>query len=133
MKITEFAFVGHPVASLHRARDFYEGVLRLPVPKAIDGDLDSDQGFLEYSIGTSTLAITTTWSEGQPPQETGFGLVLEVEDFDQADEHLSGHGVKFELGPFHGPTCSIAVITDPDGNKIGIHKIKPPGACIENR
>jgi len=125
MKITEFAFVGHPVASLRRARRFYEDVLRLPAPKAIEGDLDGDQGFLEYTIGASTLAITTTWSGGQPPEETSFGLVLEVEDFDDAIEHLTRHGVKFELGPFKGPSCAIAVIADPDGNKIGIHKIKP--------
>lgn len=130
MKVTDFAFVGHPVASLHRARGFYEGILGLKAPVALDGELDGDQGFLEYSVGASTLAITTTWSGGKPPETVAFGLVLEVENFDEAVEHLAKQGVTFELGPFRGPTCSIAVISDPDGNKIGIHKLSSRPASL---
>lgn len=36
VRVTEFAFVGHPVVSLKRAREFYEKVLRLPEPKVLD-------------------------------------------------------------------------------------------------
>ena len=32
MNVTEFAFVGHAVANLQRARTFYENVLKLPPP-----------------------------------------------------------------------------------------------------
>lgn len=124
MKITEFAFVGHPVASLRRARKFYEEVLCLAAPKVIDGDLEGDIGMLEYEIGPHTLAITTTWTDGNPPEVPGGGLVLEVENFQEAVEHLNRLGVYLELGPFEGDSCSIAVITDPDGNRIGIHKRK---------
>lgn len=124
MKVTEFAFVGHPVSSLRRARRFYEEVLRLPKPKVIDGKLDSDAGMLEYEIGPHTLAITTAWSDGKRPEEPSVGLVLEVEDFPAAVQHIQACGVGFELGPFEGDGCSIAVIADPDGNKIGIHKRK---------
>lgn len=124
MKVMEFAFVGHPVANLQRARKFYEEVLRLPKPRAIDGTLDSDAGMLEYEIGPHTLAITTAWTDGKPPEEPSGGLVLEVEDFEAAIRHIRDHGVPFDLGPFEGPGCSIAVIADPDGNRIGIHKRK---------
>jgi predicted enzyme related to lactoylglutathione lyase len=122
MKVSEFAFVGHPVESLRRARLFYEKVLGLPEPKAIDGRLEGDQGFLEYEIGPHTLAITTTWTGGKPVDEPSSGLVLEVEDFAEAMRHLEENCVEFEMGPFEGPACSIAVILDPDGNRIGIHK-----------
>lgn len=125
MKINDFAFVGHPVSSLKRAREFYETVLRLPVPNGLDGDLNGDRGFLEYQVGMSTLAITTTWTDGQRPEVPSGGLVLEVDDFAAAIEHIKKCGVPFELGPFEGPGCSIAVIADPDGNQIGIHKRKP--------
>ncbi len=124
MKITEFAFVGHPVSSLQRSRKFYEEVLRLPPPRALDGKLDADRGMLEYEIGPHTLAITTAWTDGKRPEEPSPGLVLEVEDFQEAIEHIKAQGVEFELGPFEGPGCSVAVIVDPDGNKIGIHKRK---------
>lgn len=67
MKVTEFAFVGHPVASLRRARAFYENVLRLPVPEVLGGRLDGDRGFLEYQVGSGTLAVTTDWNDGEQP------------------------------------------------------------------
>ena len=124
MKITEFAFVGHPVSSLRQARKFYEEVLRFPVPNTIDGNLDADRGMLEYEIGPHTLAITTEWTDGKRPEQPSSGLVLEVEDFQEAIEHIKSQGSGFDLGPFEGAGCSIAVIADPDGNKIGIHKRK---------
>ena len=126
MKVTEFAFVGHPVTSLRRAREFYETVLRLPEPEIVDPPKlpDGDDGFIEYQIGPDTLAVTTTWYDGQPPVVLSAGLSLEVEDFEEAITHIRGCGVEFELGPFEGHSCHVAVITDPDGNKIGIHKRK---------
>lgn len=87
MKVTEFAFVGHPVSSLQRARKFYEGVLRLPVPNVIDGTLNSDKSMLEYKIGPHVLAITTAWTGGKRPEQPSGGLVLEVENFQEAIEH----------------------------------------------
>jgi catechol 2,3-dioxygenase-like lactoylglutathione lyase family enzyme len=124
MKVTEFAFVGHPVSSLQRARRFYEEGLRLPVPNVVDGDLQADRGMLEYEIGPHTLAITTAWTDGQPPEQPSGGLVLEVEDFQEAVAHLEAQGVGFALGPFEGERCFIAVVADPDGNTIGIHQRK---------
>ena len=124
MKVTAFAFVGHPVANLRRARTFYEDVLHFPEPTVVDGSLGAELGMLEYEIGPYTLAIPTAWSDGKQPQDPSRGLVLEVEDFQDAVEHIKSQGIEFELGPFEGPTCSIAVVVDPDGNKIGIHKRK---------
>jgi predicted enzyme related to lactoylglutathione lyase len=50
---------------------------------------------------------------------------LEVEDFDSAIAWLKERGVKFHLEPFQSPVCRTAVITDPDGNSIAIHKRNP--------
>ena len=127
MRIRGFAFVGHPVTSLKRAREFYETVLRLPEPEVIDPPHgpDGDDGFIEYAVGPhDTLAVTTTWSPGEPPAVLSAGLTVEVEDFEEAIAHIESCGVSFELGPFEGARCSIAVIKDPDGNQIGIHKRK---------
>ena len=124
MKVTEFAFVGHAVADLQRARTFYEEVLKLPKPKALNGSLDGERGFLEYEIGPHTLAITTAWTDGKSPEEPGTGLVLEVDDFEAAVRHIRACGVEFELGPAEQDICFIDVISDPDGNKIGIHQRK---------
>ncbi len=126
MKIRGFAFVGHPVTSLKRAREFYETVLRLPEPEVIDPPRgpDGDDGFIEYAVGPhDTLAVTTTWFQGKPPAVLSAGLSVEVEDFEAAVAHIESCGVSFELGPFESARCSIAVIKDPDGNQIGIHKL----------
>lgn len=128
IKVKEFAFVGHPVESIQRARKFYEGVLGFPEPVAFgESDIHADIGWLEYNIGPHTLAITTAWSDAKPVEVPSGGLVLEVEDFEAALETLKEHGIEPFLGPFSIPNCSIVVIKDPDGNVIGLHKLHPHG------
>jgi len=38
---------------------------------------------------------------------------------------LKDRHVPFDAEPFESPCCHMAVIKDPDGNKIIIHKLKP--------
>ncbi len=33
--------------------------------------------------------------------------------------------MQFDAEPFESPCCRMAVVKDPDGNKIIIHKLKP--------
>jgi catechol 2,3-dioxygenase-like lactoylglutathione lyase family enzyme len=119
MKISEFAFIVYPSSDRERSKRFYEGVLGL----APSMSLDIPGGFwLEYEIGPHTLAI------GKEPflRSSGDGphLALEVDDFEQAVEHLRRHKIPFAHEPFDLPGCKAAIITDPDGNKLGIHQRK---------
>ncbi len=75
-----------------------------------------------YQVGQNTQLHLMVFEEVIPNTMRHFAL--EVEDFQDAVEHIKSQGIEFELGPFEGPTCSIAVVVDPDGNKIGIHKRK---------
>jgi predicted enzyme related to lactoylglutathione lyase len=45
-----------------------------------------------------------------------------VEDFDAAVARLRAHGAKFRMEPFPTPVCHIAMIFDPSGNTLCIHK-----------
>ena len=54
----------------------------------------------------------------------GCSVALEVEDFDAAISHLRALGVKFRVEPMPTPVCRMAMIFDPDGNSICIHKRK---------
>jgi predicted enzyme related to lactoylglutathione lyase len=45
-----------------------------------------------------------------------------VEDFDAAIAHLKKYEVKFRIEPLATPVCRMAMIFDPDGNTICIHK-----------
>jgi predicted enzyme related to lactoylglutathione lyase len=49
-------------------------------------------------------------------------LVLEVDDFNDTIEHLRRHHVPFAIEPFEMPSCRAAIVLDPEGNKLGIHK-----------
>ena len=119
LKVTEFAFTGYPVTDMPRARAFYEGVLNLTPASVFE---HGGKNWVEYEVGPHVLAINDMNPEWKPGKEGG-GVALEVEDFDAAVSWLREKGVVAE--PLETPVCHIALITDPDGNSICIHKRKP--------
>ena len=126
MKIRNIAFVGIPVTDLSRARKFYEQVLGLAVSEQM-----MDGKWIEYAVGDNTLAIANVGGEWKPSDQ-GTGAALEVEDFDEAINQLRNEGVRFAAEPFETRCCHMAVVQDPDGNKLIIHKLKPEdekGVC----
>ena len=126
MKVKEIGFVAIPVTDMERARDFYEGVLGLKVAEEM-----MSGKWVEYAVGDHTLAISNV-SDTWRPSDQGTGAALEVEDFDDAIMRLQERDVRFAAEPFETPCCHMAVIQDPDGNKLIIHKLKPEnerGVC----
>ena len=118
MKIEKIGFVAVPVTDISRAREFYEGVLGLKETlQAMDGK------WVEYDIADNTLCICNI-AEDWIPSDQGTSVALNVSDFDAAGFALRRAGAKFALEPFEAPGCWIAVIQDPDGNKLTIHKLK---------
>jgi len=126
MKIKNIAFVGIPVTDMKRAREFYEGVLGLKI-----ADEMMSGKWIEYAVGDETLAIANV-GEQWTPSDQGTGAAFEVEDFDDAIKRLKDRHVRFVAEPFETPCCHMAVVQDPDGNKLIIHKLKPEnekGVC----
>jgi predicted enzyme related to lactoylglutathione lyase len=119
MKIKALAFVGIPVTDMKRAREFYEGVLGLKVSEEM-----MSGRWVEYSLDNNTLAIASVGPEWLPSDQ-GTGVALEVEDFDDAIKYLKDRQVPFSTEPYDSPCCHMAIINDPDGNNIVIHKLKP--------
>jgi len=119
MKIKAIGFVGIPVTDLKRARSFYEEVLGLKVSEEMMGGK-----WIEYAVGDDTLAIANV-GDHWTPSDQGTGAAFEVEDFDEAIERLKDRFVGFVAEPFETPCCYMAVVKDPDGNKLMIHKLKP--------
>ena len=120
MKVTEIAFTGYPVTDLKRARQFYEGTLGLSPTKVFG---DDKMAWIEYDIGWHTLSIGNRAPDWKPSPGGG-SVGLEVEDFDAAVRELKQSGVPFRLEPIQTPVCRMAVVSDPDGNSITIHKRK---------
>jgi predicted enzyme related to lactoylglutathione lyase len=119
MKIKGIGFVAIPVTDVKRARSFYEEVLGLKLSDEMMGGK-----WIEYSVGDDTLAIANvspTWT----PSDQGTGAAFEVENFDEAIRRLQDRQVHFAAEPFESPCCRMAIVQDPDGNKLMIHKLKP--------
>jgi predicted enzyme related to lactoylglutathione lyase len=127
MGIKEIGFVGIPVTDVKRAREFYEGVLGLKVSEEMMGGR-----WIEYAVGDDTLAVASV-GEQWAPSDQRTGAALEVEDFNDAIKRLKDRHVRFAAEPFETPCCHMAVVRDPDGNKLIIHKLKPEnekGVCV---
>jgi predicted enzyme related to lactoylglutathione lyase len=126
MKINAIGFVAIPVTDIPRARKFYEEVLGLSVSDEMMGGR-----WIEYAVDDDTLAIANV-GEQWTPSDQGTGVAFEVEDFEKAVKDLKDQQVRFAVEPFETPCCRMAVVQDPDGNKLIIHKLKPEnekGVC----
>lgn len=118
MKIKAIGFVAIPVTDIKRARLFYEDVLGLKIAEEMMGG-----NWIEYAVGQDTLAIANVGDQWTPSDQ-GTGAALEVENFDAAIKRLKDRQVRFAAEPFETPCCHMAVVQDPDGNKLMIHKLK---------
>jgi predicted enzyme related to lactoylglutathione lyase len=120
IKVIELAFCCYAVTDMKRAREFYDGVLGLK-PATVS---DTEHGqWAEYEFGPYALALGS--APGFKPSPDGCMAALEVEDFDQAIAELRRRNVNFRMEPFQSPVCRMAMIFDPDGNSICIHKRNP--------
>ena len=115
--ITSIAFTVYPVSNMERARAFYEHVLGLHM------GYNYKDVWVEYDIGGSTFAISTT-ETGNSPGAKGAVLAFEVSDFDAFIHKMKERAVSFVTEAFDTPVCRMAVIEDQDGNHITIHKQK---------
>lgn len=119
MNVSEIAFTLLPVLNLEKARHFYEEVVGLKPSHVF---LKEGMGMVEYDIGQATLTI----GAGNPffkPQAAG-AVALEMADFGAAVDEFKKHGTRFVLQPIETPVCHMAIIADPDGNQIILHKRK---------
>ena len=118
IKAKKVAFTGIPVTDIKRARAFYEKVLGLKVSSEFGEGV-----WIEYEIGPDTLAIANVGDQWKP-SEDGTSVAIEVEDFEAAIKSLKQANATFASEDIESPVCWMAVVRDPDGNKIIIHKLK---------
>lgn len=120
MKVIEIAFTAYPVTDMKRACKFYGETLGLKESRRWG---DENKAWVEYDIGPGTLAICNLMEEWKPSSDGG-GTGLEVDDFNAAIARLKEAGVRFIWEAQDTPVCQMAVVSDPDGNSICIHKRK---------
>jgi predicted enzyme related to lactoylglutathione lyase len=116
--IAEIAFTGTPVTDIKRAREFYEGTLGLKPTWESAGGM-----WVEYDLKGNTFAIGC-YGDVWKPSKDGTAVAFEVDDLNAEVSRLKSKGVKFAMEPMDTPVCHFAIILDPDGNQLLIHKRK---------
>ena len=116
--INEIAFVVTPVKDITRARAFYEGVLGLRPTMTAE-----EAGWIEYEIGSGAFAIARA-DDKWKPSPIGSSVAFEVDDLEATVGTLKDSGATFDLEITETPVCHLAVVLDPDGSKVLIHKRK---------
>lgn len=116
--IQEVAFVVYPVTDVPRARRFYEDALGLKL------GANWEDKWVEYDVNGVAFAITS-WLPDNQPGVPGGNIAFEVDDLDATVQQLKAHNVRFVQEIFATPVCKMAVVADPDGNRVIIHKRNP--------
>jgi predicted enzyme related to lactoylglutathione lyase len=104
-------FVAIPVQDLDRAGEFYGETLGLPRNPKTSGDR-----WVEHETPNVTLALSTF----------GGAIALRVADVATARRKLERAGVEFAGETFDSGVCHGAPFTDPDGNRLLLHRRYAP-------
>jgi predicted enzyme related to lactoylglutathione lyase len=118
--ITEIAFVGSPVTDIARARAFYEGVLGLTPSGNVDG-----AKWVEYDVANGTFGIGDygdQWRAGA--SGSGTMAAFESDDLDALVQRVKDSGATIVMDTMDTPVCRFAMVNDPDGNTLMLHKRK---------
>ena len=119
MKPRAVDFVSYSVTDMDRSEAFYRDVLGLgvEVPRGKPGTRAS--GYMEFEAGGTAIGLVA-----MPQPHPNAVVALAVEDVGAAVEELRGKGVQISMEPLETPVCFMAVVADPDGNQILLHKRK---------
>jgi catechol 2,3-dioxygenase-like lactoylglutathione lyase family enzyme len=115
--IQSIAFLTYAVSDINAARHFYEDVLGLRLTHQAGGE------WFEYDVGDTTFAISTADAE-HPAPVRGAVLAFEVSDLDAEVARLQKLGAVLRRGITETPVCRFAIVLDPDGSEVIIHKRK---------
>ena len=115
MAISGVAFIMYPVTDMPRAIAFYRDALGLT-----PGDLQAEFWF-EFEVGSTTFGIGNFEQVGKAG--TAQSLAIEVDDIVEFRKSLKARGVEV-AEPHALANCSIALVTDPDGNQLWLHQAK---------
>jgi predicted enzyme related to lactoylglutathione lyase len=116
-------FVAVPVSDLGRADEFYGQALGLA-----RNPTSSGERWIEYETGNLTLGLSTF----------GGGIALRVPDVAEGRRKLEQAGAEFRMDTFDSGVCHGAPFTDPDGNRLLLHRryapserFDPPATRVE--
>jgi predicted enzyme related to lactoylglutathione lyase len=115
--VKEMAFIAYSVRDVPKAIAFYRDTIGLK-----PGDLVSEH-WAEFDVGNVTFGVGNGEPLGIVPG-TSFSATFEVDDVARERQRLLDLGIP--VTEIHdSPVCFSAFVTDPEGNRFGIHQRKP--------
>jgi catechol 2,3-dioxygenase-like lactoylglutathione lyase family enzyme len=114
--ITGTDFITVATRDFETAREFYGGVLGLPLSKRW-----GDRPAGEFETGNLTIAVMQSDAFGMEFQANNHPIELRVEDVEAARTALEARGVSFGAQTLDSGVCHQAFFRDPDGNVLAIH------------
>jgi predicted enzyme related to lactoylglutathione lyase len=118
--ITEIAFTSYATNDVPKSRAFYEGVLGLKPESVFE---EGDMAFIQYQIGPHYFVIGKGAPSIKPGAEGGV-VVFETDDFDTLVAKLKEIGALFVMDKQDTGACHMALVKDPDGNQLMLHRRK---------
>lgn len=119
MTVRGVDYIYYEVSDGERSKEFYKNILGLKMSSE-SSHSDSENQWVEFDLGNMTLGIGS-YSQGGAG---GTMAALSVDNIAAAVEELKSKGVDVTMGPKDFPVCEMAIITDPDGNKLMLHHRK---------
>jgi predicted enzyme related to lactoylglutathione lyase len=115
--VKEMAFIAYSVRDVPKAIAFYRDTIGLK-----PGDLVSEH-WAEFDVGNVTFGVGNGEPLGIVPG-TSFSATFEVDDVARERQRLLDLGIP--VTEIHdSPVCFSAFVTDPEGNRFGLHQRKP--------
>jgi predicted enzyme related to lactoylglutathione lyase len=119
MKAKAVDFISYAVTDMDKAEAFWRDALGLPVEVARGEPGTRANGYMELDAGGVAIGLVAM------PQIHPNGIVaLAVDDVGEAVEELRGKGGKVAMEMIESPVCWMAVVADPDGNQVLLHRRK---------
>ena len=115
--VKHIAFTVYPVTDMVRARAFYEGDLGLKP------SMDFEGKWVEYDLSGACFALTTMMGGVTPSASAGGQIAFEVDNVGRMIETLRKKGVQVIIEPMSSPVCRLAVVSDPEGNGVILHRL----------
>ena len=124
--VSKLLHTRYRVSDLEKTVHFYKDVLGLEETQRSKSPRGSELVFFKAPGSEEEIEICKFDESG--PVNVGFDithLAFEVDDLDAEISRLKSKGVKFAMEAMDTPVCRFAILPDPDGNQVMIHKRKP--------
>lgn len=102
------------VTDIARAREFYAGLLGLPLQQETPAVLEF------FAAGTRFGVAAALHDDARRLVGRHTGITLRADDLDGLCARLAAAGVRFPEPPERSPWGTMAVVADPDGNQIAL-------------